>query len=66
MLLRPDQLAESSVSLDMRLLRPSTNIRRFLQCILHFSCVVDDTREDPILLPRIFMRKAINLRQLAT
>jgi hypothetical protein len=43
--------AESIVSLYTRLLRPSTNIRPFLWCILHFSCVIDNAREDPFPLP---------------
>jgi hypothetical protein len=64
--LRLNKLAESIVSLHMRLLRPSTNIQPFLQCILHSSRVVDNAREDPFPLPRIFMLKAVHLRQMAT
>jgi hypothetical protein len=59
-------LAESIVSLHTRLLRPSTNFRPFRQCILHFSLFVDNAREDPFLLPRIFMPKEVHLRQLST
>ena len=53
--------AESIVSLHTRLLRPSTNFRPFLRCILHSSRVVDNAREDPIPLPRIFMPKNVHL-----
>jgi len=49
-----------------RLLRPSTNFRPFLQCILHSSCIVDNDRQDPYLLLRIFIPKEVHLRQLAT
>jgi hypothetical protein len=66
MVLRLDKLGESIVSLHTRLLRPSTNFRPFLQCILHSSRVIDNAREDPFLLPRIFMLKEVHLRQLAT
>jgi len=52
--------AESIVSLHTRLLRPSTNFRPFLWCILHSSCVVDNAREDPFPLPRIFMLKEVH------
>jgi len=61
MVLRLKTLAESIVSLHTRLLRPSTNIRPFLQCILHSSRVVDNAREDPFLLPQIFMPKEVHL-----
>jgi len=64
--LRINKLAESIVSLHTRLLRPSTNSRPFLQCILHSSRVVDNARDDPILLPQIFMPKEVHLRQLST
>jgi hypothetical protein len=64
--LRLNTLAESIVSLHTRLLRPSINFRPFLQCILHSSRVVDNAREDPFPLPRIFMPKEFHLRQLAT
>jgi hypothetical protein len=57
MVLRANRLAESIVSLHTRLLRPSTNFRPLLQCIHHSSRVDDNAREDPILLPRIFMPK---------
>jgi len=66
MVLRLDKLAESIVSLHMRLLRPGTNFHPFLQCILHSSCDIDNAREDPFPLPRIFMPKDVHLRQLAT
>jgi len=66
MVLRLNKLAEGIVSLHTRLLRPSANFRPFLQCILHPSHVVDNAREDPFPLPRIFMTKEVHLRQLAT
>ena len=66
MVLRLNKLAESIVSLHTRLLRPGTNFCPFPQCILHSSLVINDAREDPILLPRIFMPKDVHLRQLAT
>jgi hypothetical protein len=53
--------AESIVSLHTRLLRPSTNFRPFLRCILHSSHVVHNAREDPFPLPRIFMPKEVDL-----
>jgi len=49
--LRLNRLAESIVSSHTRLLRPGTNLRPFLQCILHSSCVVDNARDDPFPLP---------------
>jgi hypothetical protein len=64
--LRLNKLAESIVSLQTRLLRPSTNFRPFLQCILHSSHVVDNAQEDPFPFLRIFMLKDVHLRQLAT
>jgi hypothetical protein len=66
MVLRLNKLAESIVSLDTMLLRPGTNFRTFLQCILHSSHVVDNAREDTFPLPRIVMPKEVQLRQLAT
>jgi len=66
MVLRLNKLAESIMSLHIRLLRPSTNFSRFLQCILHSSHVVDNASEDPFPLPQIFMPKDVHLRQLAT
>ena len=48
MVLRLNKLAESIVSLHTRLLRPSTNLRPFLQCILPSSRVVDNAREDHV------------------
>jgi hypothetical protein len=63
---RLNKLAESIVSLHMRLVRPSTNFCPFLQCILHSSHVIDNAREDPFLLPRISMLKDVHLRPLAT
>jgi hypothetical protein len=56
-----DKLAESNVSLHMRLLRPSPNIRPVLQCILHSSRVVENTRELPFPLPRIYLLKEVPL-----
>jgi len=64
--LRLNRWAESIVSLHTRLLRPSTHFCHFLQCILHSSHVVDNAREDPFPLPRIFMTEEVHLRQLAT
>ena len=64
MVLRLNQLAESIVSFHTSLLRPSTNFRPFLQCILHFSRVVNNAREDPFPLPQIFMLNEVHLRQL--
>jgi hypothetical protein len=61
MVLISNKLAESIVSLHTRLLRPSTNFRPILQCILHTSHVVDNAREDPIPCPRIFMPKEVHL-----
>jgi len=49
--------AECIVCLHTRLLRPSTNFRPFLRCILHSSLVAENAREDPFLFPRIFMLK---------
>ena len=63
---KPLKLAESIMSLHIRLLRPSTNIHPVLQCILNSSSVVDNVQEDPFLLPRIFMPKEVQLTQLAT
>jgi len=60
------KLAESIVSLHTWLLRPSTKFRAFLHCILQYSRVVDNARDDPFLLPRLFMPKEVHLRQLAT
>jgi hypothetical protein len=57
MVLRLNKLAESIVSLHTRLLRPSTNFRPFLQCILHSSRVVDNAREYPFPLPKFSCRK---------
>jgi len=54
------------MSLHTRLLRPSTNFRPFLQCILRSSRVVDNAREDPFLFPQIFMLQEVHLRKLAT
>jgi len=51
MVLRLNELAESIVSLDTRLLRPGTNFRPFLRCILHSSRVVDNARKNPFQLP---------------
>ena len=62
MVLMLNKLAESIVSLHTRLLKPSTNFRLLLQCILHSSHVVDNAREDPFPLPRIFMPKEVHLR----
>ena len=59
-------LAESIVSLHTSLLRPSTNFCLFLHCIFHSSSVINNCREDPLLLPRIFMPKDVHLRQLVT
>ena len=66
MVLRLNKLAESIVSLHRKLLRPSSNFRPVLQCILRSSCVVDNARKFPFLFPRIFMPKEVHLRQLAT
>ena len=66
MVLRLNKLAESIVSLHTRLLWPSTNVRPFLQCILHSSRFVDNARKDHFPLPQIFMTKEVHLRQLAT
>jgi len=43
-------LAQSIVSLCARLLRPSSNIGSFLQCILYSLCVTDNARDDPFPL----------------
>ena len=61
MVLRLNKLAESIVILHARLLRPSTNFHHFLWCILHSSRVDDNAREDPFLLPRIFIPKEVHL-----
>jgi hypothetical protein len=61
MMLRLNKLAESIMSPHTRLLRPSTYFRPFLMCILHSSRVVDNAREDPFPLPRIFMPKEVHL-----
>ena len=60
------KLAESIVSLPTWQLRPSTNFRPFLQCILHSLRVIKNAREDPFPLPRIFMAKEVHLGLLAT
>jgi len=65
MVSRLNKLAESIVSLHTRLIKPSTNFRPFLQCILHSSSDVHNAREDPFPLPPSFMPKDIHLRQLA-
>jgi hypothetical protein len=46
-----NKLAESIISLHPRLLRPRTNFRPFVQCILHCSLVVENATDDPCLLP---------------
>jgi len=51
MVLRLKKLAESIRSFHTRLLRPSTNIRAILQCILLSSRVVDNARKDSFPLP---------------
>ena len=61
MVLRRNKLAQCIVSLHMRLLRPSTNFCPILQCILHSSHGVENAREDPFPLPRIFMPKQVHL-----
>jgi len=61
MALRVNKLAESIVSSHTRLVRPSTNFGPFLQCILHSSRVVDNAREDTVLLPPIFIAKEVHL-----
>jgi len=66
MVLRLNKLAESIVSLHMRLLSPRTNFRPILQCLLHSLCVMDNAKEQPILLPQIFMPNEAHLRQLET
>jgi hypothetical protein len=66
MVLRFNKLAEHSVSLHTTLLRPSMNIRPLLQCILHYSRIVHNAREDPFALPRSFMLKQVHLGKLAT
>jgi len=66
MVLRLNKLAESIVSLHTRLLRPSTYLGPFLQCILHSSHVVDNARKDRFPFLRIFMPKDVHLTQLAT
>jgi hypothetical protein len=66
MVLRLNKLAERIVSLHTRLLRLSTNFSPYLKCILCSSRVVNNTREDPCLLPRILKAKKVHLRQLAT
>jgi hypothetical protein len=66
MVLRLNKLAESIISLHTRVLRLSTNFCPSLQCILHSSHVVNNAREDPFPLPRIFMPKEVHHRQLAT
>jgi len=64
--LKLNKFAECIMSLPRRLLRPSTNFRPFLQCILHSSRILHNAREDPFLLHPIFMLKEVHLRQLAT
>jgi hypothetical protein len=66
MVLRFNKLAESIVSLHSRLLSPSTNFCPILQCILHYTHVINNAREVPVLLHRIFMPKEVHLRQLVT
>jgi len=56
-----NMLAQSIVSLHTRLLRPSPNFHPFLEYILHSSRVVDNARENPFLLTRIFMPKEVPL-----
>jgi len=51
MVLRLNKLAETIVGLHTRLLKPSTNFRLLLHCILCPSCVVHNAREDPFPLP---------------
>jgi len=66
MVMRLNKLSESILSVHTRLLRPGTNFRPILQCILHSSHVVDNARVVSFPLPRIFMLKEVHLRQLAT
>jgi len=66
MVLMLNKLAESMGSLHTTLLRRGTNFNPCLQCLLHSSRAVDNVREDPILLPPIFITKEVHLRQLAT
>jgi hypothetical protein len=61
MVLRLNKLAERIVSLYTRLLRPCTNIRPFLKCILDASRGVTNARKDPFPFPRMFMPKDIQL-----
>jgi hypothetical protein len=61
MVLRLNKLAESMMSLSTRLLRPCTNFRPIVQCILHSACVVDKTREYPVQLPPIIMPNEVPL-----
>jgi len=58
------KLAESIITLHTRLLRPSTNFRTVLQCILHSLCVIDNGTEEHCLLPRMFMPNEVHLRPL--
>jgi len=64
--LRLNKLAESILSLHTRLIKPCTNFRPFLQCILHSSRGIDHTRQDPFPLPQSFMPKEVHLIQWAT
>jgi hypothetical protein len=61
MVLRLNKLAESIVSLHTRQFRPSTNFSRFVQCILHYSHVVNNARDDPFLLPQNFMQQEVHV-----
>jgi hypothetical protein len=64
--LRLNKLAKRIVTLHTRLLRPSTNVCPCLQCILRSLGVVDNARDDPVPLSRIFMLNEVHLGQLAT
>jgi len=65
MVLRLNKLAESIVSVQTRLLRPSTDFRSFLLCIHHSWHVVDNAREDPFPLPQVLILNEVHFRQLA-
>ena len=57
MVLRLNKLADSIVSLHMRLLRAGTNFRPLLQCILHSFHVVNNAEKTPFHCPIFACRK---------
>jgi len=58
--------AESIENVHTWLLRPGTNFRPVLQCILHSSRGVDNARDDAFPLPGIYLPKEARFGHLET